>query len=215
MFVRPSWTPRDAQAAYALIGAFPWALLVQNGDDGPFATNLPLLLDRSRGRYGTLIGHMARMNDHSRALGEARGPALAIFEGPYSFVTASWYPNRDMPSTYYYTAVHCYGPIRIQTEAELEASLGVLTGRMEGPLPNGWRMDEVPPSEITRRLPSIVGFEIPIERLEAKFKLGQDEPRKDALAVAVRLAGSTDASARLLSEMVRRENADRPADEEP
>lgn len=213
MFVRPCWKPRDAEAAYELVGAYPWALLVQNGDDGPFATNLPLLLDRSRGPYGTLLGHMARMNDHSRVLAEARAPVLAVFEGPYSFVTASWYPNRDMPSTYYYTAVHCYGRLRIQTEAELEAALGTLTGRMEGPIPNGWKMDEIPHSEIARRLPSIVGFEIPIERLEAKFKLGQDEPRKDAMAVADRLAASTDASSMLLARMVRRENADRPADE--
>ena len=137
MFVRPCCKPRDAEAAYDLIGAYPWALLVQNGDDGPFATNLPLLLDRSRGPHGTLVGHMARMNDHSRVLAGARTPALAVFEGPYSFVTASWYPNRDMPSTYYYTAVHCYGRVRIQTEAELEAALGALTGRMEGHHP--WR----------------------------------------------------------------------------
>jgi transcriptional regulator len=211
MFVRPSWKPWNAEAAYDLIGAHPWALLVQNGADGPLATNLPLYLARSRGPRGTLVGHMARMNDHSRVLAETRIPALAIFEGPQSFVTASWYPNRDMPGTWYYTAVHCYGRVRIQTQDALEASLRELTGRMEGPIPNGWKMDEVPHSEITRRLPAIVGFEIEIDRLEAKFKLGQDEPLKDALAVADRLESSSDASSRLLAGMVRRANGGREA----
>lgn len=213
MFVRPCWKPWDSEAAYDVIGAHPWALLVQNGDDGPLASNLPLYLDRGRGPLGTLVGHLARMNDHSRALADVRAPALAIFEGPQSFVTASWYPNRDMPSTWYYTAVHCYGRIRVQTQAELEASLGELTGRMEGPVPNGWKMDEVPHSEITRRLPSIVGFELEIDRLEAKFKLGQDEPLKDAMAVADQLAASADPLVRLLAGMVRRANGGRPAGE--
>ena len=70
-------------------------------------------------------------------------------------------------------------------------------------------MDEVPRSEITRRLPNIAGFELEIERLEAKFKLGQDEPHKDAMAVADRLAASPDWSQRQLGQAVRRANVDR------
>ena len=70
-------------------------------------------------------------------------------------------------------------------------------------------MDEVPHSEITRRLPNIAGFEMEIERLEAKFKLGQDEPRKDAMAVADRLAVSPDWSQRQLGQAVRQANIDR------
>lgn len=212
MFVRSCWKPWDLDAVYALVEANPWALLVNNGPDGPFATNLPLLVDRTRGPHGVLVGHIAAANLHTRALVAAADPTLAIFEGPVSYVTASWYPRRDMPSTYYYTAVHCYGRIAVQPAAELESALGMLNDRMEQPIPGGWRMDEIPRSEITRRLPGIVGFEMTIERLEAKFKLGQDEPRKDAMAVAERLAASSTASDRELAEMIRRANQDRPLD---
>lgn len=215
MFVRPCWKPAEIEAAYELIGTNPWALLVHNGDEGPFATNLPLMLDRSRGPHGVLVGHIARANDHSQVLGAAGAPVLAVFEGPSSFVSASWYPKRDMPGTYYYTAVHCYGRVRVQPEAELEAALGTLTERMEGPLPYGWKMNEIPHSEVTRRLPAIVGFEIEVERIEAKFKLGQDEPLKDAMAVAEHLAVSTEPGSRALAELVRRANADRPVDGAP
>jgi transcriptional regulator len=209
MFVRPAWRPRFEDDVYRLIDENPWALLVSNGDDGPLATNLPLLLDRSRGRHGTLLGHIARPNDHATVLLNSKAPALAIFEGPYSYVTPSWYPNRDMPGTYYYSAVHCYGRTRLQSDADLEATLHVLNDRMENPIPNGWRIDEVPRSEITRRIPHILGFEIEIERLEAKFKYGQDEPLKDALAVADRLMASSDSDMQRLGEAVRRENAGR------
>ena len=210
MFVRPVWRPQSPEQVYQLIDDNPWALLINNGEDGPFVTNLPLLLDRSRGEHGTLIGHIARPNDHAAALFAATAPTLAVFHGPYSYVTPSWYPNRDMPGTYYYTAVHCYGTIRPQSDAALEASLKILNDRMEGPIPGGWRIDEVPRSEITRRIPYIAGFELEITRLEAKFKLGQDEPRKDALAVADRLEESSDETQRRLGRLTRQANEGRP-----
>ena len=209
MFVRPCWRPQSPDEVYQIIDDNLWALLINNGSDGPLVTNLPLLLNRSKGRLGTLLGHLARANEHAVALFSATEPTLAVFQGPYSYVSPSWYPNRDMPGTYYYTAVHCYGRIRAQSDAELEATLKILNDRMERPIPGGWRMDEVPHSEITRRLPNIAGFELEIERLEAKFKLGQDEPRKDAMAVADRLIASTDPTLRKLGEAVRGANVDR------
>lgn len=209
MFVRPVWLPQSPDEAYRIMDENLWALLINNGEDGPLVTNLPLLLDRSKGPKGTLLGHLARANEHAAALFSATAPTLAVFHGPWSYVTPSWYPNRDMPGTYYYIAVHCYGRIRAQSEAELEATLKILNDRMERPIRRGWRIDEVPRSEITRRLPSIAGFELEIERLEAKFKLGQDEPRKDAMAVADRLLSSSDAFQRKLGEMTRQANVNR------
>ena len=208
MFVRLCWRP-SREETYQTIDDNVWALLINNGSDGPFVTNLPLLLDRTKGRFGTLLGHLARANEHAVALFAAKEPTLAVFHGPYSYVSPSWYPNRDMPGTYYYTAVHCYGRIRAQSDAELEATLKVLNDRMERPLLAGWRMEEVPRSEITRRLPNIAGFELEIERLEAKFKLGQDEPRKDSMAVADRLILSPEASLRELGQATRRANENR------
>jgi transcriptional regulator len=119
MFVRPCWRPTSPQDSLDLIEQNPWALLVSNGSDGPFATNLPLLLDSSSGvdcGLPVLVGHIARANDHARQLADSAAPVLAIFEGPWSYVTASWYPERDMPSTYYYSAVHCYGAVEIRTK---------------------------------------------------------------------------------------------------
>lgn len=206
MFVRPCWRPQSVEEAYRLIDEHSWALVVNNGPDGPLVTNLPLLLDRTRGPQGSLVGHIARANEHGTALFAATTPTLAVFHGPYSYVTPSWYPNRDMPGTYYYTAVHCYGRIHRQSDEELEAWLRILNDRMEGTVPNGWSMDEIPHADITRRLPHIAGFVLEIERLEAKFKLGQDEPRKDAMAVAGRLLASEDPRKRATGEYTRHAN---------
>jgi len=208
MFVRPEWRPAEDDCLQ-LIEANPWALLISNGDSLPWATNLPLLLDRSRGPKGTLVGHIARANAHAGILQNSSLPSLAIFHGPYSYVTASWYPNRDMPSTYYYTAIHCQGRMAFQDDMSLEHWLEVLNNRMEANYENGWKLSEVPEYDIKRRLKHILGFEMQIEHLEGKFKLGQDEPKKDAMAVSRKLAHSADPGHRELSEMIRRYNIDR------
>ena len=208
MFIRPCWQPATPQDALDLIERNPWALLVSNGAEVPYATNLPLLLDRAS-ESTVLVGHIARGNEHARAL--ARGthgtPVLAIFEGPWSYVTASWYPHRDMPPTYYYTSVHCTGTLEMQTEAELDESLEDLARRMESSYPGGWRTSEIPRSEIVRRFTAITGFRIRVSRIEAKFKLGQDAPLRDALAVAGVLEQQSSPQDQELAALIRRHNS--------
>src|SRR6267378_3106510 len=209
MFVRPCWKPHSEEEIYEFIEKHPWALLISNGQSGPYATNLPLLLDRSKGKKGTLVGHIARANTHADLIGSASEPTLAVFHGPHSYVTSSWYPNRDMPPTYYYTAVHCYGYVQLQDEKQLHRWIEILTERMESAIENGWKTSEIEESAITRRLKAILGFEIPIDRLEGKFKVGQDEPVMDALFVAHHLALRNGDGDKVLSEITRKNNVTR------
>jgi transcriptional regulator len=205
MFVRPCWKPTSPQDALDLIEQHPWALLVSNGPGVPSATNLPLLLDRTDNQSETLlVGHIARGNVHAEKLAEAK--VLAIFEGPWTYVTASWYPHRDMPSTYYYTAIHCIGTVEMLDDQGLDEHLEDLTQRMESVFPNGWRTHEIPRSEITRRFPAIAGFRIHVNRIEAKFKLGQDEPIEDALAIAEKLERQESPRDAALATLIRKHN---------
>lgn len=215
MFVRPSWRPKSRQDVYDVIRENPWGQLISNGADGPYVTNLPFVLKVTG--HGTsenddqliLTSHIARGNDHSTALLTATEPVLAVFEGPSSYVTASWYPGRDMPPTIYYSAVHCYGHLVFQDKVELLDSVEDLTSRSEQNIPDGWKTSEIPPEAITRRLNSILGFELHVDRLEAKFKLGQDEPKRDAMAVGERLLASDNPGQQTLGAMVLRYNVDR------
>ena len=208
MFIRPCWQPNSPEDALSIIEQHPWALLISNGADGPLATNLPLLLDASSREAGApliLTGHMARANEHVKQLSHATAPFLAVFEGPWSYITASWYPGRDMPSTYYYTAVHCYGTLELQDTPALDRSLEELVQRMESGYPDGWKPSEIPREEITRRFAGILGFRMHVSRVEAKFKLGQDEPIRDALAVADVLMHQAP-DARALAQLIRKHN---------
>jgi transcriptional regulator len=202
--------PQSQQDVYDVITQNPWGLLVSNGSDGPNVTNLPFVLNAAQGEKGVLNSHLARANGHATALQNLTEPALAVFHGPSSYVTASWYPGRDMPPTVYYSAVHCYGRLVFQDQERLRASVEDLTERSESRVPNGWKPAEIPDADIVRRLPAILGFELHIERVEAKFKLGQDEPRRDAMAVAERLLQSNNPQDVALGTMVYRYNEARP-----
>ena len=213
MFVRPCWIPKTEANTRQIIDENPWALLVSNGSDGPLATNLPLLVEQQENDEGAdalvLVGHLANANEHIARLRRETQPVLAIFEGPWSYVTASWYPRRQMPSTYYYTAIHCYGHLEFQDKPALDSSLEDLTHRMEAAHVNGWSYREIPRSEITRRFAGITGFRMIVTRTEAKFKLGQDEPIDDALAVANVLDKHPAPQDRALAAMIRQQNASR------
>lgn len=214
MFVRPSWKPQSQQDVYDLIRENSWGQLISNGEHGPEVTNLPFVLtteaDAGQGERIVLTSHIARANKHAATLKTTKQPIVAVFEGPSSYVTASWYPGRDMPPTIYYSAVHCYGRLVFQEKPELLASLEDLTERNERHFVDGWKITELPEEAIMRRLNLIVGFELHVDRVEAKFKLGQDEPKCDALAVADHLLASSDPRDLALGAMVLRYNEGRP-----
>ncbi len=209
MLSRPCWNPSPISEIHDLIRTYSWGLLVSNGPQGPFATNVAWMLDSSRGSHGVLRSHISRANAQALIIQNDHVPVLAIFEGPHHYITASWYPERSMPSTVYYTAVHCYGKLVFQEETELREALEQLTQASEAPFENGWKTSDIPEREIARRLPAILGFELLIDRIEAKFKLGQDEPKRDAMAVAQHLLSSESESDRSFGELVKRYNEGR------
>jgi len=210
MFVRPCWLRQSQEDVFAIVEGNPWGLLVSNGVDGPRLTNLAWVLDRKRGNHGCLTSHISRANNHAAALLEETNPVLAVFHGPSKYISPSWYPLRDMPPTVYYTAVHCYGSLSFQDHAALREAIEELTRRSESHVPEGWCTSEIPECDVTRRLPKILGFDLVINRMEAKFKLGQDEPKRDAMAVGEHLLQSEDPADKVLGDMVVRFNENRP-----
>ncbi len=162
MFVRQSWLPQSQQGPYytTSLCKTPEDCWSQMECRGPDATNLPFVLDASRGEKGVLTSHLARANAQALALQKLTEPALAVFHGPSSYVTASWYPGRDMPPTVYYSAVHCFGPLVFQDQDQLRDAVETLTARNEQGVPDGWKTSEIPNEAIVRRLPAILGFEV-------------------------------------------------------
>lgn len=183
MFIRPCWRPGSPQEALDLLEQNSRALLVGNGVEVPFATNLPLVRDREADSPD-LVGQMVHGNDHAGAIESRGAQVLAVFEDFWSYVSAGLHPDRDMPSTYCYTAVHRTRTLKFQDEVALDKPLEDLLEPMRARYPTGWRTSEIPGTETTRRFAAIAGFRIQVKQIETRFEPGQDEPHRGARAVA-------------------------------
>ncbi len=164
----------------AFIAEHPLATLVTPAGDELLATHLPMLWDPEPAPYGTLRGHVARPNPHATTDGES----LAIFVGPQAYVSPSWYPSKrehgKTVPTWSYVAVHAAGRLRLVDDADwLRAFVTRLTDRFEAALPAPWRVTDAPEAYVASMLRGIVGVEMPVRRLEGKWKLNQNRQPAD------------------------------------
>ncbi len=179
MYVPPAFTQSDFAARHGLIEANAFGTLVSSSAEAaaPMATHLPFLLDRARGPNGTLIGHMARANPHRELLG---AEALVIFQGPHAYVSPSWYADAPAVPTWNYIAVHAYGtPEIIDDPVDVRGVLARLIEVHEAASSAPWKIDSLPSDFIDGMVRGIVAFEIPIARLDGKWKLSQNRSAAD------------------------------------
>jgi transcriptional regulator len=206
MYVPAHFAVGDIAWAHRLIEANAFAMLVSVAEDGaPFATHIPLLLDRGRGAKGTLLGHVARANPQWRHFGAGKR-ALAIFHGPHAYVSPSWYKTSPQVPTWNYVAVHARGvPAIVADEARIRAHQRHLVETFEGERPNRCWIEGVPDSYVAAMIKGIVAFEMPIEGIDAKAKLGQNRAaadRQGAIAGLKSTGGAMDLDvARLMEEI--------------
>jgi transcriptional regulator len=153
------------------------------------ATHLPLVV-KDEGEHGVLEGHFARANPHWKALGG--NEALVVFPGPHSYVSPTLYEEDLSVPTWNYIAVHAYGIVElVEDDSGKEALLRGLIAAHEPAYLDHW--ENLPQGYRTTMLAGIVGFRIPISRIEGKFKLSQNRPVADRLSVrAAHEAGTPD-----------------------
>jgi transcriptional regulator len=177
------------------------ATLVTLTGAGLIASHVPMLLDPDPAPYGTLLGHLARPNPQAR--GATPGvQALAIFQGPDAYITPSWYATKretgKVVPTWNYVTIHAYGPVEFFNDTErLRAIVTRLTEREEAARAEPWAVTDAPADFIDGMLKGIVGFVLPIARLEGKWKMSQNRPAEDRAGVVDGLedAGREDVAA--------------------
>ncbi len=190
MYVPRHFSEDHVPTLHAFMAQYGFATLVTSLDAQPFASHLPLLIDSGSGKFGTLIGHMARANPQWRGFGE-EALALAIFQGPHAYISPSWYDSKQVVPTWNYAAVHAYGTPRIFEDHDaVLALLERLVAENERAMAEPWRIDSLSSEFRDAQMRGIVAFEIPITRLEGKYKLNQNKPEADRLGAAAGLRGT-------------------------
>jgi transcriptional regulator len=166
---------------HELIRTRPLATLVTLADTGMDANHIPMLIDSEPQPFGTLLGHVARANPVWR---DGSVPALAIFSGPEHYISPSWYPSKEehgrVVPTWNYAVVHAHGTLHIHDDAEWLRSLVTrLTQTHEAQFERPWSVSDAPAEYINGLLKAIVGVELRIDRLEGKWKMGQNRSEAD------------------------------------
>jgi transcriptional regulator len=188
MFIPNSFEVTEAEILHDLIETESFGILVGVHDDAPYASHIPFLLDRDRGPHGTLIAHLARNNPQG-AMFDGAQQLLAVFQGPHGYISPRWYNPGNAVPTWNYAVVHAYGAAHIITDpGDIREQQDRLVAAYEGT--DGWRMDCQPADYIDGMLDGITAFEMPLTRLEGKFKLSQNRSPADQMSVIARLRQS-------------------------
>ena len=181
--------------------ANPFAILVSSADRGPFATHVPVVI-REYGERLVIRGHVAKANPHWKFL-EDNSTCLIIFHGPHAYISPSNYETREAVPTWNYGAVHAYGSA--ETFAEPDRLLSVLRDLIptfEAAYEQQW--ESLSATYQQRMLGHIVGFEVSITSIEAKFKLSQNRTTKEQQHIIDSLGASSESAvsgtARLMCE---------------
>ena len=195
MYVPNHFNVTDRERIAALIHDFGFATLISTTFDGPQVTHAPLQFDLDR---EVLIGHIARANPHAAAL-QNGASMLAIFHGPHSYVSPTWYSDEHplVPNvpTWNYAAVHVTGIVtRLDDDAAKWKIVSDLAAQYEAGSLSPW--DARGLDAHAGKLNAIVGFEIVIEKIEAKFKLSQNRSVQDQENVIAKLMSSESSEAR-------------------
>lgn len=168
----------DKQVLLQFLNDHPFAFLTGSDSKGnQVATQIPFLVQQRDGDL-YLQGHIMRKTEHHKAYLE-NPQALAVFTGPHTYVSASWYTNPVSGSTWNYMSVHIKGTIRFMSDEGLVALMKKLTLRFEGNNPDSLTIyDNLPDEYLNKMMPAIVGIEIKVDSLENVFKLSQNKDQQ-------------------------------------
>jgi transcriptional regulator len=210
MYVPASFRKERLSEMHALMLEHPLALRVSHGDEGLVASPVPFLLYPEEGERGTLRAHVARANPHWKALASA-AECLVVFQGEQGYVTPSWYATKrtthKVVPTWNYETVPAWGAPAVRDDAGwLSRQLRDLTTLKEKRRPQPWAVDDARPDFVAMQMRAIVGIEIPIARIEGKWKMSQnrDEADRRRVVEGLRDAGDPHRNARVAEFVERR-----------
>ncbi|MFL9483734.1 FMN-binding negative transcriptional regulator [Chitinophagaceae bacterium LWZ2-11] len=181
----------DQAEVIAFMKAHPFITLCGVGKDGfPVATHVPVLFEERDGKL-FLLAHIMRKQNHTVAF-ENNPNVLAIFTGAHSYVSASWYPQQNVASTWNYQAIHAKGALTFLDEKGLHDLLVKLTDTFEGNPHSPAAVKNMDENYVTNLMKAIVAFEIEITDLQHVFKLSQNHKEQSYNNITEQLSSGTD-----------------------
>ncbi|MBK5280316.1 MAG: FMN-binding negative transcriptional regulator, partial [Bacteroidia bacterium] len=149
-----------------------------------------------------LSGHVARGNKQWKEW-SSETEVLAIFSGPHTYISSSWYDHENVP-TWNYIAVHVYGKLKILSDQELLQSLKDLTNKYEKQSEKPVTVEKMNPNYVKKEMLGIVGFEIEITKIEGTYKLSQNRDAKNHETIISELKKRNDPSSTAIAQEMKK-----------
>lgn len=186
MYVPGHFKSPDPALLSRLIETYSFGTMITAAEEMKL-THLPCLFDGSRGEHGTIRAHVARANDHWKHFDTE---TLIVFQGPHCYVSPTWYEEVFSVPTWNYAVAHVYGQPEVLDESRSLEFLMDMVRFFEDP--DSTYDYEEGGAYARKSLPGIVAFEMPIAKVDMKFKMSQNKTEGDRLRVIDRLAKGDD-----------------------
>ncbi|ALX48623.1 FMN-binding negative transcriptional regulator [Lentibacillus amyloliquefaciens] len=185
MYIPKHFEIKDEEVIYDIIEENSFATLFSQHQGHPYATHLPLILDKDK-RY--LYGHFAKPNKQWKDIEEQE--VLAVFQGPHCYISSSWYETDKAVPTWNYVSAHVYGKVDIIDGEEMMDSLHQMVLKYEDPN-SSYQWDQLDAHFLEGQAKGIVGFKIKIDKIEGKAKLSQNHSAERLKLVISQIEQST------------------------
>lgn len=188
MYLPKHFDQQDLASLSSLIKTYPLGTLVTQHEGALEANHIPFLLEGDVAVGGKLVGHVAKGNPVWQDVDDSQ-ESLVIFQGPEAYITPNWYPSKQthhqVVPTYNYAVIHLYGRLSFSHDASIKRRIVEdLTQTMEQSRDSSWRVSDAPAEYIEKMIHAIVGLELTITRIQAKWKVSQNRDVTDRTGVS-------------------------------
>ncbi len=201
MFIPNSYKNENIEEVKSFLNENSFGILIGQVNGKISGTHIPMELDTDENGEDVLVGHIAKANPQSKNL-KNNQEILAIFNGPHSYISSSWYQKEDVP-TWNYVAVHVYGKVKIIEGKELLESLKKLVDKYEQTSENPVSVEKMS-SRTLKQINGIVGFSIKINEIQAAYKLSQNKEDTDYHTITSKLEKIGDSNSTGIAEEMKK-----------
>jgi transcriptional regulator len=128
---------------------------------------------------------------------------LVVFHGAHAYVSPRWYVEKERVPTWNYAAVHAYGKVKAFHDAQSKlAAVAKLVSHHDPKWEPEFR--KLSAAYMEGMLNGIVAFEIPVDRIETRWKLSQNRGRQEMELITAELENSDYSWERDLVPLMRR-----------
>jgi transcriptional regulator len=200
MYSFPYFKEEDKEIVLSFIKQNSFAFITGcDKNNKPVATQIPLFSDEKDGKL-FLSGHIQRKTDHYKAF-EHNPNVLAVFTGPHTYVSASWYTDPKVASTWNYISVHAKGQMKFLGEQALLDVLKRTTNHFENNTQSAANFEQLPEEYVAKMAKAIVAFEIEVESFDNVFKLSQNRDKESYNKIIEKLEVQDNAGKKIAEEM--------------